>query len=134
MKKINADLKELYSVYIHKHLCPESALEIASNFILDLINVFGEKLDATTPLKPDWKPFAPFEFLLELNSILARYKEKGPDGLDDLEHSLLRDNSLLIGSLTRAALIAHPDAYSEEDHFQIPQAVADNLEFLVEKG
>jgi hypothetical protein len=132
MKKVNLELKALYNTYLRKHLSPETSLEIASEFVLDLINVFGDNLEAGTAPKDGWRQFAPFEFILELNNMLARYKEKGLDGLEDVERSLLVDNSLLLGSLSRAALAGHPDTFPGEEHYQIPQAVADDLDHFAE--
>jgi hypothetical protein len=133
MKKVNQELKNLYNAYIRKRLCPETALEIASAFILDLINVFGDNLNDATPLKQGWRQFSPFEFIIELNTILARYKENGLDDLDDVERSLLADNSLLIGSIIRAGIDSARGKTDPDEVFQIPQAVADDLEYLVEK-
>ena len=129
---MNRELRDLYRAYEHKKLAPETALEIAGDFVLDLINVFGDCLDAATPLKEGWRQFAPFEFIFGLNSVLAKYKQSGYDALDDAERSMLADHAVLVGSLVRAALISHPDAFPDENHFQIPDMVASDLLKLTE--
>jgi len=132
MLELNREVRNLYKAYEHKPLKPETALEIVSDFVLDLINVFGDNLDEKTPLKEGWKQFAPFEFILELNETLRKYKEQGYEGLEDAERSLLADHGVLLGSLMRSGLHAHPDAFADEDHFQIPKAVANELIILTE--
>lgn len=132
MLELNRELRNLYKAYEHKPLRPETALEIASDFLLDLINVFGDNLDDKTPLKEGWKRFAPFEFILGLNETLGKYKEHGYEGLDDTERRLLADHGILLGSLVRSGLSAHPDAFADEEHFQIPDAVAKELIILTE--
>lgn len=125
------DLKELYKTYLHKILRPENALEICSDFVLDLINVFGDKLSADTPLKPDWVEFAPFQFILSLNELLAKYKAAGEDGYDQLseiEQTILHDSHLLLSSLIKSALSSQPELFEDEEHFQIPKAVATALD------
>ncbi len=134
MRKVKTEVKQLFDTYSKKKLRPETALEFASNFVLDLVNSLGDRLDANTPIKDGWRQFAPFEFLLALNKILARYKEKGRNNLAEFESALLVDNNLMIGSLIRSALVSHPDAFPGEDHFQIPADVAEDLNQLVESG
>jgi len=132
MLELNREVRNLYKAYEHKPLKPETALEIASDFVLDLINVFGDNLDEKTPLKEGWKKFAPFEFILGLNETLRKYKEQGYDGLEDSERAMLADHGILLGTLMRSALNAHPDAFADEEHFQIPNAVAKELIVLTE--
>ncbi len=132
MLELNREVKNLYHAYYIKSFKPETVLEIASDFVLDLINVFGDNLDQSTPLKPNWKQFAPFEFILELNNILAKYKQSGHAALDANERSLLSSPSVLLGSLVSAALKSHPDSFPNEEHFQIPDAVARELLVLSE--
>lgn len=132
MLELNRQLRDLYHSYEHKPLKPETALELASDFVLDLINVFGDNLTDETPLKEGWRQFAPFEFILELNNILARYKESGHSALEPSERALFADHGVLLGTLFRAALKAHPDSFPDEDHFQIPEAVAQELLILSE--
>lgn len=129
-KKPSREVKDLYNAYIRKPLRPESALEISSDFVLDLINVFGDRLDAETPLKEGWSRFAPFEFILYLNSVLVRYKALGPDGYDELDESektLLHDNGVLLESLVRSPIESHADAFPQEEHYQLPQDVINQL-------
>jgi len=61
MIELNREIRDLYMAYARRKLKPESALEIASDFVLDLINAFGDTLDGQTPLKDGWRMFAPFE-------------------------------------------------------------------------
>ena len=132
MLELNREVRNLYKAYEHKPLKPETALEIASDFVLDLINVFGDNLDEKTPLKEGWKQFAPFEFILELNETLRKYKEQGYEGLEDTERAMLADHGILLGSLMRSGLHAHADTFADEEHFQIPNAVAKELIILTE--
>lgn len=132
MLELHRQLRDLYKAYEHKALKPETALEIASDFVLDLINVFGDKLGEKDPLKEGWKRFAPFEFIVGLNNILNKYKQQGYEALDEPERAMLADHGVLLGSLLRSALTAHPDAFPDEEHFQIPDAVANELLNLTE--
>lgn len=134
MRKVKTEVKQLFDAYSKKKLRPETALEFASNFVLDLVNSLGDRLDDNTPIKDGWRQFAPFEFLLALNKILARFKEKGRNNLAEFESALLVDNNLMIGSLVRSALVSHPDSFPGEEHFQIPADVAEDLNQLVESG
>jgi hypothetical protein len=134
MLELNRQVRDLYHSYQKRQLKPETSLEIVSDFVLDLINVFGESLSGESPLKVDWSQFAPFEFILDLNKILERYKQSGYADLDPTERALFADHGVLIGTLVRAALKAHPDAYPEEEHFQIPTSVANELLILSEFG
>ena len=134
MRKVKQEVRQLYDTYAKKKLRPETALEFASDFLLDLVNALGDKLDADTPLKDGWRQFAPFEFLLALNKILGRFKESGRKSLAEFESALLVDNNLMIGSLIRSALTSHPDSFPGEEHFQIPSDVADDLNDLVDAG
>ena len=132
MLELNRQLRDFYKAYRHKPLRPETALELSSDFVLDLINVFGEQLSEAMPLKPDWQNFAPFEFLLSLNETLGRYKETGYDALSDDERKMMHDHDALLGSLIKAALTNHPDSFPDEEHFQSPHAVARELLVLSE--
>lgn len=132
MLELNREVRDLYRAYESKPLKPETALEIASDFVLDLINVFGEPLNEKTPLKEGWQQFVPFEFLLGLNTTLANYKESGYEALDDTERAMLADHGVLLGALVRAALATHPDTFPGEEHYQIPDAVAKALLRLTE--
>lgn len=126
-------VKDLYKAYLHKILRPESALEISTKFVMDLINLHGEKLDSEHPMQPDWVQFAPFKFILSLNELLAKYKEAGEEGFNELsetERTILYDSHLLLSSLITAALLDEPDAYPNEERFQIPKLVADSLRKL----
>ncbi len=131
MRKPSHELSDFYHAYLKKRLRPETALEFAADFLLDLINAFGDRLDDTTPLKSEWRQFAPFEFVLQLNELLGRYKNQGLNSLDEAERSMLHDNNVLLGALVRSALTSHPDSFPDEEHFQIPQITADDLEYLV---
>lgn len=125
---LSREVRDLYNAYLHKQLRPETALEITANFILDLINVFGERLDEATPLQDGWRQFAPFEFILYLNSLLARYKLSGDEStLEDDERILFHDSHILLAALLRSALTSHPDSFPDEDHYQIPDPVAQEL-------
>ena len=130
MLELNRQVRDLYHSYEKKALKPETSLEMVSDFVLDLINVFGDMLDDATPLKEHWCQFAPFEFILELNKILERYKQSGYSALEPEERAFFADHGLLIGALVRAALKAHPDSFPDEQHFQIPEAVANELLIL----
>src|SRR5579885_2398373 len=114
MLELNRQVRNLYKTYRGKALKPESALEICSDFVLDLINVFGDELTDENPLKPEWENFAPFEFLLGLNQMLGKYKSGGYDNLSDNERALLHDSDLLLGSLIKASLTTHPDSFPDE--------------------
>lgn len=129
---MHRELVNLYRTYENKPVHPETSLEIAADFTLDLINVFGESLDGENPLKENWRSFAPFEFILALNNVLAKFKQGGFDGLDENERTLLSDHGVLLGSLIRAALQTHPDSFPDEEHFQIPDKVAHDLLILSE--
>lgn len=129
---MNKDLEAFYKAYLHKKLAPETALELSFDFTLDLINAFGDILKEMPPL-PGWKQFAPIEFILSLNNLLAKYKEEGFQALSDSEKQLLTDSGLLFGTLVRSALTTHPDSYPNEDHFQLPEELAADLEKLAVK-
>jgi hypothetical protein len=130
--ELNRQVRDLFQAYAKRPAKPESALEVASDFMLDLINVFGDQLSSETPLKPDWSQFAPFEFILGLNDLLSKYKASGYDNLSASERSLLHDNHLLLGSLINAAMTNHPDTFPDEEHYQIPNTVAKELRLLAE--
>jgi len=130
--ELNRQVRDLYRAYEKKHLHPESALQIVGDFVLDLINEFGDKLDQSTPLNADWQVFAPFEFMLELNSTLKKYKDAGLHGLSAGEQAMLTKFNVLINSAVHAALKSHPDSFPGEEHFQIPHAVARELLVLSE--
>ena len=130
--ELNRQVRDLYRAYEKKHLHPENALQIVGDFVLDLINEFGDKLSESSPLKENWQPFAPFEFMLELNSKLKKYKEVGLHGLSADEQHLLTKYNVLLGAAIDAALKSHPDSFPGEEHFQIPHAVARELQILSE--
>ena len=132
MLELNRQVRDLYISYQKKPLKPETALELVSDFVLDLINTFGDNLDDETPLKESWQQFAPFEFILGLNTILERYKQSGYTALDPSERAFFSDHGVLIGTLVREALKSHPDAFPDEEHYQIPAAVAKELMVLSE--
>lgn len=132
MRKVKVEVKQLYDTYSRKKLRPETALQFASDFVLDLVNALGDNLDANTTLKEGWRQFAPFEFILTLNKILDRYKVTGRKHLAEYESALLVDNNLMIGALVRAALASHVDGFPGEDHYQIPAEVADDLNALID--
>jgi len=132
--ELNRQVRDLYRAYDKKALKPETALELVADFVLDLINVFGDTLDDATPLKPGWRQFAPFEFILDLNKILERYKQSGHSALEPEERAFFADHGVLLGALVRAALKAHPDAFPDEEHFQVPDAVAKEMLILSEMG
>jgi hypothetical protein len=131
--ELNRQVRDLYRAYEKKHLKPETALETASEFVLDLINGMGDELNQTTPLMENWQPFAPFEFLLSLNETLKKYKEVGVQHLSASERQLVTNSKAMLGALVRSALSSHPDSYPGEDHFQIPHAVARELLLWTEK-
>lgn len=133
MLELNRQVRDFYRAYEKKHLHPETALQLASDFALDLINAMGDELTESTPLQKDWQVFAPFEFLLELNNTLKKFKESGLHALSSDERDRLSHNRALLGALVRAALKSHPDAFPGEEHFQIPHAVARELLVLSEK-
>ncbi|MBI4533746.1 MAG: hypothetical protein HY711_07340 [Candidatus Melainabacteria bacterium] len=132
MLEINREIRDLYKAYESKVLKPETVLDIACDFVLDLINVFGDNLTESVPLKEGWRQFAPFEFILGLNNTLVKFKESGYDALDETELALLADPGVLLGSLVRSALTSHPDSFPDEDHYQIPDVVAAQLLRLTE--
>ncbi len=132
MLELNRQVRDLYRSYEKKQLKPETALELVSDFVLDLINVFGDNLNETTPLKEHWRRFAPVEFILSLNSVLEKYKKSEYAELEPEERALFADHGVLLGTLVRQALTTHPDSYPEEEHFQIPEAVAKELLVLSE--
>ncbi len=132
MLELNRQVRDFYKAYCHKPLKPETALELCSDFVLDLINVFGEPLSEESPLKADWQNFAPFEFILSLNETLGRYKQSGYEGLSEPDRAMMHDHSVLFGNLIKAALSSHPDSFPDEEHFQIPHAVARELIALSE--
>jgi hypothetical protein len=124
---MNNEVRDLYLTYRNKKVIVHNTLEIVTDFVLDLINVFGDTLTTDNPLKDGWRTFAPFEYILSLNQLLAKLKDVGYYKLDDVEKELLADHSLLLGGLVRAALTNHPDSFPDEEHFQIPDAVATDL-------
>ena len=130
MIELNREIRDLYHAYAKRPLKPETALEISSDFVLDLINAFGDTLSLDNPLKEGWRQFAPFEFILALNTSLGKYKEKGHAALDEGERKATADHSALLGGMVRAALAAHPDAFPDEEHFQLPEHVAEQLLIL----
>lgn len=132
MLELNRQVRDLYISYEKKALKPETALELCSDFVLDLINVFGDNIDENTPLKQGWMRFAPFEFILSLNNVLEKYKASGYAELEPYERTLFADHGVLLGTLIRQGLEAHPDSFPEEEHFQIPDAVAKELLLLSE--
>jgi hypothetical protein len=128
--ELNRQVRDLYVAYKKKHLQPETALAIVSGFVLDLINEFGDQLNDATPVKEEWQPFAPFEFVLDLNNTLKEFKEVGLKGLKAEQQRLLTNSNALLGAAIRASLKSHPDSFPGEDHFQIPHAVARELLLL----
>lgn len=64
MLELNRQVRDLFVSYQRKSLKPETALELVSDFVLDLINVFGDTLDQGAAPKEKWRLFAPFEFIL----------------------------------------------------------------------
>jgi len=130
--ELNRQVRDIYQAYAKCPAKPEFALEVAGDFLLDLINVFGDQLSAELPLKSEWTQFAPFEFVLGLNEILAKYKQSGYEALNTTEREMMHDNHVLLGSLIKAALTNHPDAFPGEEHYQIPNAVAKELRVLAE--
>lgn len=132
MDETYKEVLQLYRAYEVKPLKPETALEIATDFTLDLINVFGDNLSDTTALKDGWTEFVPFEFILALNNILARFKQTGYEELEDAERAMLADAGVLIGTLVRESLRSHPDSFPDEEHYQIPNQVAEELKKLTE--
>lgn len=132
MLELNRQVRDLFVSYQRKSLKPETALELVSDFVLDLINVFGDTLDQGAAPKEKWRLFAPFEFILGLNKLLERYKSSGYASLEPSERVLLADNTVLLGTLIRHSLTSHPDAYPDEEHYQIPEAVATELVLLSE--
>jgi hypothetical protein len=128
--EIHRQVRDIYKAYHNRKLRPETALEIASDFVLDLINVFGEELSDKTPLIEGWHQFAPFEFILGLNNVLAKYKQEGLEALEDSQRAMLADNGVLLGTLINMALTTHADSFPDEEHFQIPHAVAVELRAL----
>jgi hypothetical protein len=139
MKKVSPEVRSFYSAYIKKRLRPETALEVASGFVLDLVNAFGESLPPGQTPKENWVSVRPERFLLELNALLARFKEAGGKipgygALSDIEKSLCSDNSLLLGSLVEYALHNSDPPQPEEEQFQIPATVAADLETLAKES
>jgi hypothetical protein len=134
MRKPSKELRDLYTTYLKKRLRPENALEFASGFILDLINAFGEKVEGNSVVAAGHTEFSPFNFLLQLNELLARYKQD-PKSLDDVEKSILRDTHLMIGTLIRSALNP-PTLPTESNHerYQLPAETASDLEWLVDNA
>jgi hypothetical protein len=127
MDETYKEVLHLYRAYETKILKPETALEIASDFTLDLINVFGDSLSDSNPLMDGWREFVPFEFILGLNKILARFKQSGYTDLDGVERTMLADTGVLLGTLIRESLRAHPDSFPDEEHYQLPNEVAKEL-------
>jgi len=125
--ELNRQARDLCKAYEKKPLHPETALALAAEFALDLINMMGDELTKETPLKEHWQTFAPFEFLLQLNETLKKYKEGGEQAVSVSERPLLHDHKALIGGLIRAALKSHPDSFPDEQHYQIPHNVAEEL-------
>lgn len=127
MLELNRQARDLYKAYEKKKLHAETALAIAGEFVLDLINQLGDELTAATPLKEHWQTFAPFEFLLQLNETLKKFKEGGEQQLTASEKRMLKEHKALIGGLIREALQSHPDSFPDEEHYQIPHTVAQEL-------
>jgi hypothetical protein len=125
--ELNRQARDLYKAYEKKPLRPETALALAGEFVLDLINMMGDVLTKESPLKSNWQTFAPFEFLLQLNETLKKYKEGGEQALSATERPMLHQHKALIGGLIRSALKSHPDSFPDEEHFQIPHNVAEEL-------
>jgi len=133
MRKPSKDLRNLYTTYLNKRLRADNALEFASGFILDLINAFGEKLEGTSPVMSGYRQFTPVNFLLQLNDLLAKYKQTGTKGLEDIEKALLVDTHLMLGTLISSSLkISGMPADSNHERYQIPEAIAADLEWLIE--
>jgi hypothetical protein len=131
MSKPSPELRNLFVTYLHRSLRPESALEYASSFVLDLINAFGDKLSDEQPLQAGWQEFSPFSFILQLNELLQRYKLKGFNSLDDVEKTILADTQVMLGALITSALSNHKTSDISDERFQIPTAVAADLDFLI---
>lgn len=131
-RKPPKELRDLYTTYLKKRLRPENALEFASSFVLDLINAFGDKVSATDPIPADSKEFAPHSFLLQLNQLLAKFKEKGQRGLDDIENTILHDTHLMVATLITSSLNATtPDG---EEKYRLPTETAEDLRWLVDNA
>lgn len=131
-RKPSKELRDLYSTYLKKRLRPENALEFATNFILDLINAFGDKVNPNEQIDPTSKEFAPQPFLLQLNQLLAKYKQTGPKSLDDIENTLLHDTHLLVATLITSSLTATTP--SGEEKLKLPIETAEDLRWLVDNA
>lgn len=132
MRKPSKELRNLYTTYLKKRLRPQNALEFASNFILDLINAFGEKLEPDATVAAGSKEFAPFNFLLQLNDLLARYKET-PTELSDTEKTLLVDTQLMIATLVKSSMNAKTvPGHANQERYQLADETATDLEWLTE--
>lgn len=132
MRKPSQELRNLYTTYLKRRLRPETALEFASDFVLDLINAFGEKLETGASAAGGSKEFAPFGFLLQLNELLSRYKEKGARGLEDVENTLLHDTHLMVATLVRSSLNGGTAVDATQERYQLPEETAADLEWLIE--
>lgn len=139
MKKVSPEVRSFYSAYMKKRLRPETALEVASGFVLDLVNSFGESLPVGSSPKENWVAFRPGKFLLELNAVHAKFTDAGGKipgytALSDIEKSLCSDNSLLLGSLIEYGLHNSEPPRTNEEQFQIPATVAADLETLAKES
>ena len=135
MGKVNPEVRKFYGAYLKKRLRPDTALEVGRGFVLDLINSFGEPLAADATPKDGWVLFRPAKFLQSLNAVLDKFNNAGGKipgyaALSDLEKSLTSDNSLLLGSLVEFSLSHSDPPAVDEERFQIPKAVADDLSTL----
>lgn len=138
MGKVNPEVRKFYGAYMKKRLRPDTALEVGSGFVLDLVNAFGEGLPVGSTPKENWVAFRPARFLLELNAVHSKFKNAGGripgyEAMSDIEKSLCSDNSLLLGSLLEYALHNSDPVGADEEQFQIPSAVADDLQQLAKE-
>ena len=133
MRKPSRELKDLYDSYLKKSLRPQKALEFASNFIVDLTTTFGEKVSDDSPLRPDYKEFAPTHFTEQLNQLLEKHKAGGFNSLDNTEKMILQDTHVMLGALIRSATRSNGQELADGAvRYQIPNAVAEDLEYLSE--
>lgn len=138
MGKVNPEVRKFYGAYMKKRLRPDTALEVGTGFVLDLVNSFGEVLPVGSTAKENWVCFRPARFLMELNAVHAKFQNAGGripgyEALSDIEKSLCSDNSLLLGSLLEYALHNSDPVGAEESQYQIPSTVAEDLQQLAKE-
>ena len=135
MRKPSRELRDLYETYIKKSLRPQKAVEFASNFTTDLGKNFGEVRNAETPLRPDYRELVPTQFLSQLNQLLDKHKQSGFNSLDNTEKMILQDTHVMLGALIRSSVRTGPhETVDGEERYQIPNTVAEDLEYLSEHG